>query len=105
MMRSMGNVLVAYSGGVDSSYLAFTANDVLGQSALCVLGRSPSVSQHQLEEALRTANEIGFELVIIDTQEIEEPQYAANPANRCYFCKSELYTKLRLLADEHEIEF
>jgi len=105
MMRAMGNVLVAYSGGVDSSYLAYVANQVLYDRALCVLGRSPSVSQHQLNEAFRTAEEICLKLEIIDTDEFENEAYAANPTNRCYFCKSELYEKLSALARKREIAF
>jgi len=105
LMRSYGKVLVAYSGGVDSSYLAYVANQVLYDRALCVLGRSPSVSQHQLNEAFRTAEEICLKLEIIDTDEFENEAYAANPTNRCYFCKSELYEKLSALARKREIAF
>jgi len=105
LMRQMANVLVAYSGGVDSSYLAYLANDELGCDAICILGLSPSVSKFQKDEALQTAENLGLSFETIKTDEIENEHYSANPANRCYFCKSELYEKLSAIAAEREIEF
>jgi pyridinium-3,5-biscarboxylic acid mononucleotide sulfurtransferase len=105
LMRSMRNVLVAYSGGVDSTYLAYVANDELGERALCVLGLSPSVSKFQTEQAANLAREFGLNFDTLTTKEIENEHYSSNPTNRCYFCKSELYEKLSAIARLHRIDF
>jgi uncharacterized protein len=91
-------LIVAYSGGVDSAYLAWVATDVLGKRALCVTADSPSYPERHRALALRTARDFGFQHEIIRTNELARPEYRANPANRCYYCKHELYTHLSEIA-------
>jgi uncharacterized protein len=97
-IRNLGSVLIAYSGGVDSSYLAWLASDTLGDSAVCVLGVSASVPSGQRENAARIAKDFGFNFMLVDTEEMSDPNYVSNPVNRCFFCKSELYSKLSGIA-------
>lgn len=99
-LTGMSSVVVAFSGGVDSAYLAFAANRALGSRALCVTADSASYPDRHRQLALRLARELGFRHEIIQTGELERPEYRANPANRCYFCKHELYTRLTDLARE-----
>jgi uncharacterized protein len=99
-LASCESLLIAFSGGADSAYLAWEATSVLGPSALCITADSPSYPDHHRQLALRIAREFGLRHEIIHTAELERPEYRANPTNRCYYCKHELYTTLtRVRAD------
>ncbi len=97
-LADLPSLIVAYSGGVDSAYLAYAATRVLGPRALCITADSPSYPDRHRQLAVRVAREFGFQHEIIRTGEFERAEYRANPANRCYFCKQELYTHLAALA-------
>jgi pyridinium-3,5-biscarboxylic acid mononucleotide sulfurtransferase len=96
----MEQALIAYSGGVDSTLVAKIAYDVLGQGALAVTAVSPSLLPEELEDAKIQAATIGIRHQVIETHEMENPNYIANPVNRCYFCKSELHDTLKPLAKQ-----
>ena len=100
-LQARDSALVGFSGGVDSCYLAAVALDALGpERTLAVLGRSPSVPDEQWRRASEIAERHGIPLLVIETHELDNPGYAANPANRCYFCKSVLWSALAPLARE-----
>jgi uncharacterized protein len=94
------SVIVAFSGGADSSYLAWAATGVLGQSALCITADSPSYPDRHRQLALTVAREAGLRHEIIQTSELDRTEYRANPTNRCYYCKHELYTSLTAVASD-----
>ena len=103
-LAGFGSIIVAFSGGVDSAFLAWAATQARGTAALCVTADSPSYPDHHRQLALDVAGRFGLRHLIIRTHELEQPLYRANPVNRCYHCKHELYTALTALARERAIE-
>ena len=98
IFRELESVIVAYSGGVDSSYVAYVANAELGPRAVCITGQSASLPVFQRAEIDRVVEKFGFQHEVIQTEELENPSYRANNPDRCFFCKDELYTKLESVA-------
>ena len=97
-LAELDSVLVAYSGGVDSAFLGIIAKRVLGDRSICVTADSPSYPDHHRDLAIGTARAFHLRHEIVRTSEVDNPDYRANPANRCYYCKHELYTRLTAMA-------
>ena len=101
----MRSVAIAYSGGIDSTLLLKVATEVLGEHVLAVIGRSETYPSREFEEVVRMADAFGSRMLVVATEETDDLKFRENPPNRCYFCKTELFSKLRSIADAHGIEW
>ena len=99
-LKQLGKLMVAYSGGVDSAFLAGTAHRVLGDRMLAVLADSASLARRDMEQACAFAQSLGMPLQVVETQELDKPEYARNDANRCFHCKDELFATMKTLGNK-----
>lgn len=103
-LRSLGRLLVAYSGGADSAFLAWAAHQALGTEMLAVIADSPSLARYQLADAIDFAREQNIPLEIIHTQELNRPEYVRNDGARCFHCKDELFGTMQEFAEAHDFQ-